>query len=298
MNQTGHILRAMAMLEEFTVADLVEVCNAPPATVRTVLRRNESLIEPVGQRETGRPGGRWKQYRLRDEARAAALDPTLASPPVQEPGTATPPGGVPTSLLAAEELLLDPATARTDERERASLLRRARRFRQEGEADGSEATDAAQGHRHAVDALIGLVEGEGAEDRASLARARELAVTARLRLHEHNPLNEALAERIDDSPLRDLPPEPTYRVSRKPRRSTRVYVRVRPTGRGIAMKARARAEARAIIKTKMAAFGQEREVQIPVITGLRKKAMLRASKFDALAPAERSEDHDLVERKL
>src|SRR5580700_6781482 len=99
------VLGALLVLREFCVRDVAEYCQVKEATVRTVLERNRSLLERVGERETGRRGGKHSIYRVlaerRDELRAMIAALYRELPPDPARGEFQPP----LTLLAAEEAL-------------------------------------------------------------------------------------------------------------------------------------------------------------------------------------------------
>jgi hypothetical protein len=197
MSETDRILHAMTEMDEFTVVDLVRACDASASTVRTVLGRRRDLLDELGREETGRPGGKWKRYRLRADAAES-----LAKDVGHEPEDSS----VPTELLAAEEMLLASETIGAEPAMRESLLRRARRLRHDGVGDTTSDDLGAWEHLHAVDALITLVEGEGADDWETQATAYATARMALPVLSENEGLSAALERRIRLSPLRDLTP--------------------------------------------------------------------------------------------
>lgn len=197
MTETARILQAAATMDEFTVADLVSVCDASPLTVRTVLARKPNLLEELGREETGRPGGKWKRYRLTPQARKE-LAPAFQDPEADSP--------VPADLVAVEEMLLSREAIEADSRMRESLVRRAQRRLRRAADEASAGGAAARAHRHVVMALIALLEGEGIEDPEALTRARMEAEEARRLLPLERELLTALDERISLSPLRDLAP--------------------------------------------------------------------------------------------
>lgn len=196
MTESDRILQAMTTMEEFTVADLAGACDASPSTVRTVLLRNKSLLEELGRDETRRPGGKWKRYRLRSDARDGLV---TALRKHADPA-------VPIDLIAAEEMLLSREAIDAEPRMRESLLHRARRRQRYATEDSAIVGNAAKAHQHAVQALIALVEGEAIKDPEALTLARAEAEEARRLLPSERELLAALDERIRRSPLRDLVP--------------------------------------------------------------------------------------------
>jgi hypothetical protein len=195
MTETERILRAMAAIEEFTVADLVLACDAHAATVRTVLQRHkEDLEELPGTRETGRRGGRWKRYRMLPGA-ISALAGDVDNESIEA-------DGVPSGLLAVEELLLPEQVATANPSTLASLLRRASRFRDSAVSAGVPSTPAALAHRHVADALITLTKGEIARDAGALVMTRSQLECAREELsHTDKELIDAVEHRLASSPL-------------------------------------------------------------------------------------------------
>jgi hypothetical protein len=195
MTETDRILRAMAAIEEFTVADLVLACDAHAATVRTVLQRHrEDLEELPGTRETGRRGGRWKRYRMRPGA-ISELAGGIGSGSIEA-------DNVPPGLLAAEELLLSKQVPTASPSTLASLLRRASRFRDGAVSAVVPSTPAAVAHRHVVDALITLTTGEIAKDVEALVVARsELERVQEELSHADKELIDAVEHRLATSPL-------------------------------------------------------------------------------------------------
>jgi hypothetical protein len=268
MTETDRILQAMTTMEEFTVADLVRACDASPSTVRTVLSRKKPLLEELGRDETCRPGGKWKRYRLRPDARS-----DLETASRSKNGYPA----VPIDLIAVEEMLLSRDAIDAEPRMRESLLRRARRRQRHATEDPAIGGNTARAHQHAVQALITLVEGEGIEDPEALMQARVEAEEARRLLPSERELLSALDERIRRSSLRDLAPAPSrvpaltadikesvlegivgvvekilnplyrppvpaarYRVVPTGRSTGRIVAASRPTGKHIALQARKR----------------------------------------------------------
>jgi hypothetical protein len=162
MSAAESILSTVVAFPRFTVADLVSACDLPAQTIRSVLRRNEDWFEEVGHTETGRPGGRWKEYRATAAARAelAHCEDSQASARV-----------VPSELTAVEELLLAPGVGDLPRTTVESLLRRARRFREEAGSAVSR-DEPARLHVRVADALIALTEAELSGDRAAWRRLR------------------------------------------------------------------------------------------------------------------------------
>jgi hypothetical protein len=202
MTETQRILRAMAVMDEFTVADLVLACDARAATVRTVLQRNRAdLEELVGTSPTGRPGGRWKRYRLRPDAASRLGGGTYGVSVDTNSDSMT------ADLLAAEELLLSSPTAPVDASTLASLLRRAVRFREDALGAGESSTPVVKAHQSVVDALITLTEGEVANDPAALVTARRHFESSRETLaHADQRLMGAVEDRFESSPLNKQKP--------------------------------------------------------------------------------------------
>lgn len=114
MDQQQTIIAAMTKLDEFTVADIVDATGAISSTVRTVLRRNEGLVERIGVLGEDRRGGRWIRYRVRKGA-------DVELPP--EPAAVAP-----DTILAALGLLIDELPDAATPRARELLLRRAEHF--------------------------------------------------------------------------------------------------------------------------------------------------------------------------
>ena len=109
MDQQQTIIAAMTKLDEFTVADIVDATGAISSTVRTVLRRNEGLVERIGVLGEDRRGGRWIRYRVRKGA-------DVELPP--EPAAVAP-----DTILAALGLLIDELPDAATPRARELLLR-------------------------------------------------------------------------------------------------------------------------------------------------------------------------------
>lgn len=202
MGAAENILRAMVALPRFTVADLVTACGLPAQTVRTVLRRHGEWFEEVGRAETGKAGGRWKEYRATDAAadamQAYGADDTQAEPT-----------GVSSGLKAVQELLLasDPRSLRRVTVE--SLLRRARRFREE--VPSAILQDSSVGIQVKVaDVLIALVQAELSDDRVAWSGLREGIGELRSAVAAAGDRNliTALEERFESSPL-SVPPTGT-----------------------------------------------------------------------------------------
>lgn len=124
-------LAAMIQLADFTVADLAELSGVRLTTIRTVLKREDDLLErvetvPRGSK-TGR-GGRYVRYRLA----AGALESIAEELRVLEQtgrlnrevralATPAPDDDVPSGLLAAEHVLLDQLPS-ADEAAKQELL--------------------------------------------------------------------------------------------------------------------------------------------------------------------------------
>jgi hypothetical protein len=196
MSEQNRILRAMASLDDFTVDELVRHCDASPSTVRTVLLRNPSRVEELGVTETGRPGGRWKRYRLLPERRQG-ID---ADAPPEGEGDRQ----VPLDLIAAEEMLLSDASIDIDPRTRSSLLRRTQRRLRHAAGDPVANQSIAVAHAYVVRGLVALVEAEGKRDIAGLFEAEARVEKARRDLSADDKLLVDFDERIDLSPLQDL----------------------------------------------------------------------------------------------
>lgn len=193
MSAADRILRTIVALPTFTVAELVAVCDVPAATVRTVLRRNPSWFEAFGEADTGKRGGRWKEYRATPEAHAALR---LDRQPAAD-GMAIPDG-----LRGAEELLLPATVGMLAQSTLESLLRRAMRFRDDASSE-TIGTPAVRANRLAVDILIALTAAEVDGDRAAWQRVREqLDGSGELLRYAGQELLGALDRRIEGSPLR------------------------------------------------------------------------------------------------
>lgn len=208
MSEQNRILRAMADRDDFTVDDLVRLCEASPSTVRTVLLRNRPFVEELGFTETGRPGGKWKRYRLRADALKSI---EAAAPSGREDQQ------VPLDLIAAEEMLLSSTSIDVERPARSSLLRRAQRRIRHASGDPAANGPIAEAHEYVVRGLVTLVEAEGKGDATGLLRAEASRKKARRALAADDKLLEDFGERIDRSPLQDLVP-----VERRARASTAV----------------------------------------------------------------------------
>ena len=160
------ILRAIDRRGEkpFLVAELAEETGVSEATVRTVLSRENALIEERGRVETGRRGAKPKELALRAEARGhlrerlAALD--ALSPPID--GEDEGESRVPEALAEAQEALLSPG-ARDGDRLRHEATVGWLGFdagrRAVGEADGKPRAELEQ-RLGVLRAMLGLVELE------------------------------------------------------------------------------------------------------------------------------------------
>jgi hypothetical protein len=193
MGAANRILRAIVALPTFTVAELVAVCDVPAATARTVLHRNPSWFEAFGEADTGKRGGRWKEYRATPEAHRAALQ--LDRQPAAD-GAAIPDG-----LRGAEELLLPATVGMLARSTSESLLRRAMRFRNDASSE-MPPTPAVRAHSLAVDILIALTAAEVDGDRVAWQRVREQLDGSRELLRDAGQeLLDPLDRRIEGSPL-------------------------------------------------------------------------------------------------
>ena len=109
----------MRTLGNFTVTGLVDATGVSPQTIRTILYRHEYLLEKIGNIETGRPGGQFTHYRVRD---AKALDELLKPYKVE---LALPPwyhSDVPDALLTAEDTLTRRIAEEAETPERRAFL--------------------------------------------------------------------------------------------------------------------------------------------------------------------------------
>ena len=125
MLERYRVLGAVATLGEFTVDDIANLSGVGPTTIRTVLRRDARFVEKIGVSETGKKGGRFLRYKVRENQfsrlvgelrgleRALRFD--VDAPKDQQE-----------RLLAAEDLLVRVLPQANDEAERAALLERAK----------------------------------------------------------------------------------------------------------------------------------------------------------------------------
>jgi hypothetical protein len=190
MSAAEAILRTVVSLPRFTVVDLVAICDLPAATVRTVLRRNEDWFQEVGTADTGKRGGRWKEY----EPTAAAF----AALSAQEGSGSR---HVPAGIKGVEELLLPPGVGQLSQMTAESLLYRARRFRREVPMSPSLESSAVV-HVGIADALIALTEAEISGDADAWRRLHEGLRGLSRQLGQSEPeLEEAVEKRFVASRL-------------------------------------------------------------------------------------------------
>jgi hypothetical protein len=189
----------MALLGEFTVAELMERAQVSEATARTALRRVEGALEVVGHERTGRRGGAIKHYRVTADG-AEILRTRLAG--YEHPGnrlvTALPgqsdmdavgtphPSRLPASLLAAEQILLHRFPETKDRSAQRSLLRSAwASYRDAGatlDDDPDAAPPGADVHRRATELLLAAAICEFVETPPTTA-FRQVALMARELAH-------------------------------------------------------------------------------------------------------------------
>jgi hypothetical protein len=176
--------------EEFTVDDLAVAAGVKPETIRTILARESRYVEEVRRVPTGKRGGRPKVYRLREESESELRERLEAVEAIGDaPRETGVYGGIPTSVLAAEELL---AAEPSDDESAASLefvpVALAEARAQLGRAASAERRGELQTHIATVETLTSLHELEGA------ARAGRKVPSARLAELRHRA--EWLAEQL------------------------------------------------------------------------------------------------------
>lgn len=69
MTVTQRVVAGMLALEEFTVADLVTLCQVKEPTVRTVVNRRRQYLDVVERTRADRRGGKTLTYRLKPDMR-------------------------------------------------------------------------------------------------------------------------------------------------------------------------------------------------------------------------------------
>ena len=152
------VLRSMSELGEFTVDDLAAASGVKPATVRTVLARESSLIERAGTVATGSRGGQPVLYRLAPDAReriAKRLGWLEASAPPMPAEAA-----LPVALLASEQLLLAPLPTEGDAADRRLAVAWLGFDEGRAAANAPAPHPALERHLASTELLLGLAEQE------------------------------------------------------------------------------------------------------------------------------------------
>jgi len=195
-------LGAMLALGEFSVSELVHLSGVEAPTVRTILRRENELIERVGSESTGRRGGQPHRWRLLPEAarrvrgeleelELLGVGPWLGDPPSNTEM-------VPAGIVAAEHVLLRLVPEAHGSSERAKLVSLAQSQLDAAIAVGTSAPSAANlrvsNHKRLVELLLELEHAQlAAHGRLEPRADREIThVTAELQL---------VANEIEDSSI-------------------------------------------------------------------------------------------------
>lgn len=188
------ILEKMAELAEFTVADIAEATGANSSTVRTVLRRNEELVERTGVLGADRRGGRWIRYQLSPSARATIQRVAPPEPPA------------PNTVLSAIALLVGTVPDAATREDRELALQRAADLLADGRED--IAADSSQLAYHKVGRELLSLGWAEANPEPVIAAARWAAIDGQVRglLPELDPsLAEAVIARLVNSPVAAKP---------------------------------------------------------------------------------------------
>lgn len=195
-------LGAMLALGEFSVSELVHLSGVAAPTVRTILRRENELIERTGSEATGRRGGQPNRWRLRpgvsgrlrrelEELELLGVGPWLGDPPADT-------GMVPAGIVAAEHVLLRLIPESSGFSERAKLIELAQSQLDAATAVASSAPGATSpkvsNHQRLVELLLELERAhQAAHGRLEPRADREIThVTTELQL---------VASKIEDSSI-------------------------------------------------------------------------------------------------
>lgn len=225
MIQRYRTLGAIVALDVFTVADVVKYTGVNENTVRTVITREcrAKRVEDLGERQTGRAGGRPKLYRVAPAHKDAILkllrDVQGVAPDDSDAGpsrTSPPAGSIPgknqidaweehalSTLLAAEDALLFKVPGELDEERRRELIEYATVCVHDAVGRGAEADrrpvlgSIVQAHLAASQFLLALA---AAEQKTS-EKAGDDTRLSDLRVQFHKAVGQA--EEVGEQPLAD-----------------------------------------------------------------------------------------------
>ena len=124
-------LGAILTLKEFDATELARFSGLKLSTVYSIVRRHSGLLEEIGKKKTGKPGGKLIRYRVKPD-RIAELEKTLDDFSARlnirrksrsDPNAEASSPQLPAAILSAERALLKRFPEATTETDKANLLR-------------------------------------------------------------------------------------------------------------------------------------------------------------------------------